>query len=86
MGLSLNVFTPRETERYPDELEAGQPQALFKGIKMERLPVKTLDLLRQLEADYPDRIITKEISPYDQGYRNGVIDLIRHLKQLEQGE
>jgi len=53
---------------------------------MERLPVKTLDLLRQLEVDYPDRIITKEISPYDQGYRNGVIDLIRHLKQLEQGE
>ncbi len=53
---------------------------------MEELPIKTLDLLRQLEVDYPDRVITKETSPYDQGYIHGVIDLIRHLKQLEQGE
>jgi|JYMV01.1.fsa_nt_gi hypothetical protein len=53
---------------------------------MERLPTKTLDLLRQLEKDYPDSIQTKEMSPYEQGKQHGVIELIRYLKRLEQGE
>ena len=53
---------------------------------MDNLPLKTLDLLRQLENDYPDRIITKEMSLYEQGRLHGIIDLIRHLQQLEKGE
>ncbi len=53
---------------------------------MENLPLKTLELLRQLELDYPDRMITRELSPYEQGKVHGVIDLLRHLKQLEEGE
>jgi len=50
------------------------------------LPRKTLDLLRQLEKEYPDKIITRELSPYDQGKIHGVTQLIRHLQQLEKGE
>jgi|APSaa5957512535_1039671.scaffolds.fasta_scaffold05739_9 hypothetical protein len=53
---------------------------------MDNLPVKTLDLLRKLEQDYPDRVITRELSSYEQGKVNGVIELIRHLQQLEQGD
>ncbi len=53
---------------------------------MDTLPSKTLDLLRYLEKNYPDKIQTKELSSYDQGYKHGVIDLIRHLQQLEEGE
>jgi hypothetical protein len=53
---------------------------------MDNLPLKTLDLLRQLEKEYPDRIVTKELSAYEQGKLNGVIELIRHLQQLEEGE
>lgn len=53
---------------------------------MEKLPLKTLDLLRQLEVDYPDKVVTKEMSPYEQGKLHGVIELIRYLNRLEQGE
>ena len=53
---------------------------------MDSLPAKTLDLLRQLEKDYPDIIQTHEMSAYEQGKLHGVIDLIRYLKRLEQGE
>ena len=50
---------------------------------MEELPLKTLDLLRQLEDMYPDKIVTRELSPYDQGKQHGVIELIRHLNILK---
>lgn len=53
---------------------------------MEKLPIKTLDLLRKLEEDYPDRVVTREMNPYEQGKQHGVIELIRHLQQLEQGD
>lgn len=53
---------------------------------MDELPVKTLDLLRQLEKEYPDKVITRELSPYEQGKQHGVIDLIRYLKRLQEGE
>jgi len=53
---------------------------------MDSLPAKTLDLLRQLEKDYPDTVQTREMSAYDQGKLHGVIDLIRYLQRLEQGE
>ena len=53
---------------------------------MESLPLKPLDLLRQLEEDYPDRVETRELSAYEQGKQHGVIELIRYLKRLEKGE
>jgi len=53
---------------------------------MDSLPSKTLDLLRQLEKEYPDSVVTKEMSPYDQGKLHGVIEMIRLLQRLEQGE
>lgn len=54
---------------------------------MEHLPPKTLDLLRQLEEAYPDKIITRELSSYEQGKQHGVVELIRHLTILkDQGE
>ena len=53
---------------------------------MESLPIKSLDLLKQLEKDYPDKIDTRETSAYEQGKQHGVIELIRYLKRLEKGE
>lgn len=53
---------------------------------MEDLPLKTLDLLKQLEKEYPDKIVTRELSPYEQGKLHGAIDLIRYLRHLEKGE
>lgn len=51
---------------------------------MDHLPSKSLDLLKQLEKDFPDTMITKELSPYEQGKLHGIIDLIRYLKRIEQ--
>jgi hypothetical protein len=53
---------------------------------MENLPAKSLDLLRQLETNYPDRVDVRERSPYEQGKQHGVIELIRYLQRLEKGE
>ena len=53
---------------------------------MDSLPLKTLDLLTQLEKEYPDKIVTREQSLYEQGRLHGFIDLIRKLRQLEKGE
>jgi len=53
---------------------------------MESLPTKSLDLLRQLETDYPDRVDTRESSAYEQGKQHGIIELIRYLQRLEKGE
>jgi hypothetical protein len=51
---------------------------------MDNLPAKTTALLKQLEEDYPDRIMPVEQTPYQQGKQHGVIELIRHLKQLQE--
>ena len=53
---------------------------------MDKLPSKTLDLLKALEDEFPDKIITKEMNPYQQGRLHGVIDLIRRLRELAQGD
>jgi hypothetical protein len=53
---------------------------------MDILPFKTSELLKYLEGAYPDKVTTRELSAYEQGRQDGVIDLIRHLKQLEEGE
>jgi hypothetical protein len=34
------------------------------------------------ENAYPDKIVTAEQSPYEQGKIHGVIELIRKLKQI----
>ena len=49
---------------------------------MEKLPQNSLDLIRILDEEYPDIIITKELSPYEQGKLHGAIELIRRLKNL----
>jgi hypothetical protein len=42
-----------------------------------------LKLIEQLELAEPDRVnTTRELSPYEQGWQNGRIDLIRYIKQL----
>jgi hypothetical protein len=53
---------------------------------MDRLPLKTLDLIKILETEYPDRIVTKQMDPYEQGRLHGVIELLRRLRKLETGE
>jgi len=44
------------------------------------LPTTTVELIKWLDERYPDTIVTRELSPYEQGYINGVINLIRTLK------
>ena len=44
------------------------------------VPGNSLELVQWLEELYPDKIVTRELSSYEQGYQNGVIDLIRMLK------
>lgn len=53
---------------------------------MDELPSKSYDLIKLLEEMYPDKIVTRELSAYEQGYQNGVIDLIRKLKLLLESE
>ena len=53
---------------------------------MDKLPYNTLDLLKALEEEYPDKVVTKEMSAYQQGRLHGVIDLIRRLRKLETGD
>lgn len=55
-------------------------------MEINKLPTKSVDLLRYLEQVYPDKVIAKELSPYEQGLQHGVINLIRHLQQVKQGE
>jgi len=53
----------------------------------EGLPSHTRDLVTLLEQLFPDRIVTAELSAYEQGRQHGVIDLIRTLRmQLEASE
>jgi hypothetical protein len=46
----------------------------------EGLPNKASDLITLLEKLYPDKIVTAEQSPYEQGKSHGIIELIRMLK------
>jgi hypothetical protein len=46
----------------------------------QQLPTTTVELVKYLEKVYPDKIVTAEQSPYEQGLQHGVINLIRMLK------
>ena len=53
----------------------------------DQLPTTTIELVEWLDKAYPDTITTRELSAYEQGLKNGVIDLIRILKyKLEEKE
>jgi predicted methyltransferase len=52
---------------------------------LDYLPSSTRDLIKELEKDYPDIVEIAELTPYEQGLKQGAIKLIRHLKQLEEG-
>ena len=49
-------------------------------IEEQQLPTTIEGLIEWLEETYPDKIVTRELSPYEQGYQNGVINLIRTLR------
>ena len=46
----------------------------------QQLPASAIDLVKWLDSNYPDKIVTRELSPYEQGRLHGVIDLIRALR------
>ena len=46
----------------------------------------TEELVVWLESNYPDRIVTAEQSPYEQGIVHGVILLIRTLRNILEDE
>ena len=50
------------------------------------LPSTTIELVEWLEELYPDSIVTREQSSYEQGYQHGIIDLIRNLKNKLESE
>ena len=49
---------------------------------MNKLPTRTIDLLKELERLYPDQMVTEDISDFERGKRAGVIELLRLLQQL----
>lgn len=44
------------------------------------LPATAIELVEMLSEHYPDKIVTRELSPYEQGKLHGVIDVIRILR------
>ena len=50
------------------------------------LPPTTIELVEWLEELYPDKIVTREQSSYEQGYQHGIIELIRNLKNKLESE
>lgn len=68
-----------------DRLTATQGALIFKGdLKMiekdEDVYVMPLEAIEYLERSFPDKIVTAEQSPYEQGYTHGIINLIRALR------
>lgn len=54
----------------------------IKGIKMNTLPSKTIDLIKELDKLYPDKMETNYTNEFDRIKLAGVIELIRFLKHL----
>lgn len=58
---------------------------LIKGEDMideEVLPKDAYELVKYLDHLFPDKIVTAEQSPYEQGKLHGIIELIRRLKYV----
>lgn len=49
----------------------------------EQLPTTLDELVDWLDKNFPDKIVTAELSPYDQGKQHGVIETVRLIKQLQ---
>lgn len=49
---------------------------------MDKLPKNSLDLIKQLEEMFPDKMLVEDVDAFDRGKLAGVIDLIRYLKHL----
>lgn len=48
----------------------------------EVLPKDAYELVKYLDRLFPDRIVTAEQSPYEQGKLHGIIEVIRRLKYV----
>jgi hypothetical protein len=51
---------------------------------MEKLPRNTLDLIKQLEDMFPDKMVVQDGDAFDRGKLAGAIELIRFLKRLSE--
>ncbi len=50
---------------------------------MDKLPIHTNDLLKELVRMFPDQMVTEQMSDFERGKRAGVIELLRLLQQLK---
>ncbi len=48
---------------------------------MDKLPTRTIDLLKELERMFPDQMVTEQMSDFERGKKAGVIELLRLLQQ-----
>ncbi len=49
---------------------------------MDKLPTRTIDLLKELERMFPDQMVTEQLPDVERGKKAGVIELLRLLQQL----
>ena len=47
-------------------------------------PRPSEELVLWLEMLYPDKIVTAELSPYEQGKQHGIIEIVRYLRALHE--
>ncbi len=51
------------------------------------IPIKSSDLIAQLEQRFPDELDVRENTPsFDRGKRAGIFELLRELKHYLKGE
>ena len=48
------------------------------------LPTTIDELIEWLDEVFPDKIVTAELSAYEQGKQHGVIETVRYIKQLRE--
>lgn len=46
---------------------------------MEKLPIKSIDLIKFLETIYIDKMVLEEMSEFERGKKAGNIEIIRYL-------
>ena len=56
---------------------------MINNYEEESLPTSLDELIDWLDRAYPDKIVTAEQSPYDQGKLHGRVELIRVIKQIQ---
>jgi len=50
------------------------------------IPIKSSDLIQQLELRFPDKLDVEDASPFERGKKAGVVELLRELKHNLKGE